>query len=367
MKNCSKNLTERIRDPKRILLSLPLLREKLSGKPHDLTVQNIELQLTGSVTCNVHCWYCSTRRWGSGKNQTRSFFEIANLKKLKIFHPRAIVLSGGEPTLYQPNKQFGFNEAIKTIANDLPRTKFGLLTNGTAIPKGNWMNYFEWIRISLDAGRSDVYFKIKGVDYYNQVLANFSRYLATSIPYVGLGFVYQKENIETIFDLVYQIYRQYFGSSQNRITIQFRPIIYYADHLPTMPQLSKLKQKLEAVNNNKFQYFCANNTNIDSLFTFFKKRAKPNFKHCYLCRVHKAINSNGDIFPCCLSFKNKQYCLGNLKHNSISEIIQKETEFFLKSPCRRDCRLNRKNEYLETKINRQEKIDPSQFICPYFF
>lgn len=361
------NLAERLRDRRRILLTIPLLKKKLASKEPLINSSNIEVQLTGSETCNLHCWYCSTRRWGAGSNQTQNYFEKNNLQRLKLFNPKVIILSGGEPTLYHPEKKFGFNEAILEIAKYLPTVKFGLITNGTIYPEGKWIKLCQWLRISLDAGTRSTYKKLKGVDLFDSTIANFHRYLSTDVPFVGIGFVYQKENIDEIYPLLKIIYSSVRKVDRKRVSVQFRPIIYYPKHLPSKMQIDKLKDLLSEEQNLEFVEFCQANTNITQLFSKKEKKLLPSFKYCYLCRVHKAITSDGDIYPCCLVFKNKECCLGNLSRNSKQEIANNEREFFYKSPCKSTCRLNQKNEFLENNLNSNPKIKTTDFICPHFF
>ncbi len=363
----SDNLAFKLRDPNRILLTLPLLRQKIISKKISPKSDNIELQLTGSQTCNLHCWYCSTRRWGSGKNKTQSFFPPKNLKKLKIFQPKAIILSGGEPTLYQPTKSFGFNQAILTMAKIIPGVKFGLITNGTIFPSGSWTKHCQWLRISLDAGSSKTYLKLKGANLFDTVLKNFKNYLKSDIPYVGLGYVYQKDNIDEIFDFLKYIYSTLSISDLKKVSIQFRPIIYYPKYLPTKNQIKSLKTKMTASLDLGIKKFSSHNTNLYSIFSP-KNKNKPSLTNfCYLSRVHKAINSNGDIFPCCLTFKNKQLSLANISSNTAKEIAHNELSFFNKSPCINNCRLIHKNSLLDTNLKSKSKINATSFICPHFF
>lgn len=361
------NLANRLRDGRRVLLTLPLLREKLVSLIPSIDSDNIEVQLTGSETCNLRCWYCSTRRWGAGINQTQPFFDRDNLHKLKLFHPKAIILSGGEPTLYHPKDGFGFNEAILEIVKAIPRVKIGLITNGTIFPLGQWKKTCQWVRISLDAGQRSTYKQLKCVDLFDVVIANFHQYLTTKIPFVGIGFVYQKENFDEIYSLLKYVYSSVSLSDRKRVSIQLRPIVYYPDHLPSGSQIDLFGELLESETDKRFIQFCLNNTNVSSLFSKKSVSHQSQFSHCYLCRVHKAITSNGDVYPCCLVFKNKEYCLGNLSQNTPQEIAQKEYEFYDKSPCISTCRLNQKNEYLEKSIRSGLSLKPAQFTCPYFF
>lgn len=361
------SLSDELRNPRRVLLTIPLLNKKLSTNSLDLTSPNIELQLTGSNNCNLNCWYCSTRRWGLGKNQTAPFFDPGYFSKLKIFQPKTIVLSGGEPTLYRPYNNFGFNEAISTIVRLFPSIKIGLITNGTVFPAGDWVNSCQWLRISLDAGCRQTYKTLKGVDLFKQVMMNFERYLNTNIPYVGLGYIYQKGNFDEIVDFTYDIFQKYSHSHKNKLSIQFRPIIYYPDSLPSTSQISKLKFTLQQIKNSSFIDFCTKNTNLYSICDLKKKDISSAFKHCYVCRVHKALNSNGDIFPCCLTFKNKKLCLGNIGLNTKKQIFQKEIAFFRESPCKSTCRLYRKNHLLEEYLDKDISKLKNQFICPNFF
>lgn len=370
MKNLYKtsNLAEKLRDPRRVVLATPLLTKKLTAKnPRLLQVYNLELHLVGSENCNLRCWYCSTRKWGSGKSKTAHFFKKDLLKKITLFKPKAIILSGGEPTLYQPSPNFGFNEALYYLHQKIPKVKFGLITNGTIIPRGNWYNFCEWVRISIDSGSRETYQKLKKKDLFNTVIDNFQKYLQTNIPYVGMGYVYQKENFQEIFKLSELVFKNFFQDNEKRISIQFRPLIYYPKHLPSQNQKQEIKKQWEKIEKqgSPFYKFLLNNTNLAGVI--FPSPKRPTcFKKCYLCLVHKAINSNGDVFPCCLTFKRKSCFLGNLERDSEVEILKNEKNFFSSEPCE-ECRFATKNFLLKKNLKRNLEIGQNNFVCPEFF
>lgn len=44
----------------------------------------------------------------------------------------------------------------------LPHAKFALTTNGQEIPKGDWLQYIDRLRVSIDTSSAELFNKIKG-------------------------------------------------------------------------------------------------------------------------------------------------------------------------------------------------------------
>lgn len=190
---------------------------------------SVELSLTNA--CNLKCVYCSDMELR--KNQgTSSQIDIKILKSL--FHDLkkggtkgVVIEGGGEPTVYPY-----FEEAVTYAVEQ--GLAVGLITNGTKSLSKNLLEKFEWIRVSLDATTGEEYSEIKGIDQFEVVLENITRY-AKYCRTVGVGFVVTKNNISQIENLVMRL-RELCVSY-----IQLRPVVDCEELYPYGVDLEYLK------------------------------------------------------------------------------------------------------------------------------
>ena len=155
----------------------------------------IELQLTDK--CNLNCFHCHFRDKGD-VDLSQECLDMV----LKEISPKAIsIAGGGEPTLY-PN----FNATIHKIFESESHPKIGLITNGTAIPSGDWFSLLSWLRISL-------YSVIKGQycghsPYLQEsVLKHIYQYAQMpSLQMLGIHLLYYQGNLLDCVELSYKVY-----------------------------------------------------------------------------------------------------------------------------------------------------------------
>jgi MoaA/NifB/PqqE/SkfB family radical SAM enzyme len=164
------------------------------------------VQLILSDLCNQDCHFCAYRM--SGGFSSENFAEDGNKnpnrkipteKALEILNDCAALgvaaiqfTGGGEPTVHPEHM------AIFCHALDL-QMQCGLVTNGTRLMDG-WREVlprFSWIRVSLDAGRSETYAAIRSAkpETFHKVLRHVSM-IAEKCPdtVLGVGFVVTPEN-----------------------------------------------------------------------------------------------------------------------------------------------------------------------------
>ncbi len=136
--------------------------------------------------CNCACFYCSARKTTKLKITTKRnqkgvvdvLSMLKQLEKLNLLDENLkFSLVGGEPTL------------LKDFVNILKFTikhKFSIdiLTNGILyekyIPKALLASDNSYMSISIDCGSRETYKKIKGVDKFDDVVKNLTRYIKES-------------------------------------------------------------------------------------------------------------------------------------------------------------------------------------------
>ena len=213
-----------------------LFPEKLAAlKDNGLTGRDlsypvsVELSLTNN--CNQRCIWCSDRDL-RGRSPDRMTLEILG----KLFTDLArggtrgvTIEGGGEPTvsaLFEPavNSALERGLAVGLITNGLDL--FGLGRDPAIYRR------LEWIRVSLDAADRWQYLKTKGVDGFDQVLANLGR-LAELAPEVTLGVGYVLTNRNDEPDHLQQLVLTLRSLEVNYL--QIRPVVDHPDLVSRLP------------------------------------------------------------------------------------------------------------------------------------
>ena len=151
---------------------------------------SVELSLTN--ICNLECIWCSDLDL---RAKSSNDMELDLLKKL--FKDLAengttgiVIEGGGEPTLHKKfkellryGKEYGLN--------------LGLITNGVRLHFEEYVHYFDWIRISLDAATKKQFLDGKKRDLFDKVIGNIQKMVSQkhqSGTVVGVGYVLTKDN-----------------------------------------------------------------------------------------------------------------------------------------------------------------------------
>lgn len=193
------SLNQRVRPAEVGLQKLFLFPEKLAalqqsarGGPDLSYPVSVELSLTNR--CNQNCRWCSDKKL---RGRAPDRMDMSVLRKLftdlAAGGTRGITIEGGgEPTLAD-----FFEDAVLAARGE--GLAVGLISNGLAMFSAGrnpavYKN-FEWIRLSLDAADPDQYLSLKGVDGFEQSLANLGR-LAELAPdsVLGVGYVLTRHN-----------------------------------------------------------------------------------------------------------------------------------------------------------------------------
>ncbi|MDP2838107.1 MAG: radical SAM protein, partial [Candidatus Moranbacteria bacterium] len=296
---------------------------------------HIELQLTDK--CTLNCTNCHFRGLG---DHTFSFEWLDNI--VKFIRPSAITLAGGgEPTVYSR-----FNDAVLKLA-EIPRLKLGLITNGTLIPKGEWVKHISWIRVSVYSVENGMY-SGRVHQFLDVVLNNIQWYLRESnIPNVGIHFLFYRKNMSDILSFSKRMYLRFKDDKENfgKVHIQFKPAFIMARPTRLTPELHKENTELlpdysqirsvltefddEFSKDKNFKVFLQTQSNfslfdqlangyLDELINITKVRNFPLIKknkknRCYVCLAYQLIDPNGFIYPCLTLAEHrlKEFSLGH--------------------------------------------------------
>lgn len=276
----------------------------------------IHLQLVISDLCNQNCSFCSYRMEGGfssqnfGEDTGKGFTMNPNRKipKEKCFEIlddckrigiRAVQFTGGgEPTVHPSH-----NEIFKHAQEIGLQT--ALVSNGTSLPEFDVLRNFDWIRISLDAGKEETYQRIRDSNLWHRVMSNLHRLASIEGPYIGVGFVVTKDNwgeLPYAAKLVKDL-----GIPYMRVSAVFSPEedSYYNSFRSNVAKQITLAKMYE---DDEFK-----------IVDLFEKRledlnlGQPKNSLCGYQRLTIYIGGDQNIYRCCTTSYTDQGLIGSLK------------------------------------------------------
>jgi hypothetical protein len=279
--------------------------------------------------CDLNCIACHYRK---KHNATIPFDTLDDY--FNYLSPKATtVTGGGEPNCYSSQGKTLYDVTMK-LKQVCPSMGIGLINNNTYIPKGNWYDFYDWQRTSVDAVNAEQYKQIKGEDKYDAVIENIEMFLKSKIPFVGIGFLYRTENIESIPAFLHQWYEKYIKMNteeQKKFNIQFRPISPDIDVVDKYNVVDEpMERRMEAVihevratakMNTQYEKFLSDKTNfmsIDNQSGSYFLHAKHSFSHCFNALLHRVLRSDGTEYPDFLLCNRADSALGNVMQSNES-------------------------------------------------
>lgn len=202
---------------------------------------------------------------------------------------------GGEPTTHPD-----FEEVV-SYASDLG-CSLGLITNGLLLNRVyNVVDKFEFIRISLDAGDKDTYYKVHGVQEFEQVIDNIKGLTKFMNPIkIGIGFLIVEDNAKDIVKatkLVKDLKCRF---------IQFRPASLQDEiDIDIWAKAHEEVQKARQYSDTNFQVF-------DAGVKWRHLDDKRYYSKCYTSSLVAVVKANGDIPLCVLNRNNCNKYIGNV-------------------------------------------------------
>ena len=301
----------------------------LIGKPFFPII--IEVNLTNR--CNLNCISCNAM----GKSLYNPNKEIKaehfvnffkSLKNVKTVH----ITGGGEPLLYP-----GINEVFQSIMST--NVKGSMTTNGSlftektieSMVKGKWNNIF----ISLDAPDAKTHDFLRGKKgTFEKVINNiqkinyYKRKYKTKIPFIVLGMVLSKYNINKIdkyIELAKQISATSIILQPLRVrNTEFGDVLTLSDDdkKEFLNNVRKFRDSAEGLDHN-FDYFdnlfIEQTNNIKKTINKYCENGKDtqSYLPCYHPWFFLSVQPSGQVYPCSFQMEKD---FGNIKNNGISKI-----------------------------------------------
>lgn len=313
--------------------------------------------------CNAKCVFC----YGIYQKMTKEIMPrnviinlLADAPKLGV---KSLTITGdGEPTLNP-----AVYDAVKI--GKLHGLDIGFATNGIALDSTKikvLLDSCAWLRFNLSAINSRSYKSIHGVDQWERVRDNIL--LAVKIKKehkynctIGLQMVLIPQCIEQIlpeaqfarnFELDYFVIKQFSDPGCKEMS-QFSLKWYDNDEVQTRLEIA------ERMSTSK--------TKIIPKYGMIKSKGKRPYDRCVDLPLLFQISGNSKCYPCGYLFNNPRFCYGDLRKQSLGEILKSKrywdiieymrTEFDVHSDCSGCCRHDFTNEFIWEYLHPPEHIN----------
>jgi MoaA/NifB/PqqE/SkfB family radical SAM enzyme len=314
----------------------------------------IYVEIGPTNRCNHRCMFCALDWLEHGGRDIKSEVLLENLEDMAKFGVKSIMFAGeGEPFLHKDLSLFV--KTAKKNKMDVSITSNGAVFNKEKAEKT--IPYLSWIRFSIDAGTPETYAQIHGTrkEDFNRVLENikYATELKRKNDYevtIGVQALLTNKSISELICLAK------IAKNLGVDNLQIKP---YSHHPASKNDLSfnyeeseKIRPELEKLSDQKFQIIYRTNT-INRLCE------ERGYRECHGLPFFSLIDSLGNVIPCNLFYNNPEFIYGNINQKLFSEIWKSERrQDILKKvkgegieECRKGCRLDVINRYLERVIN----------------
>ena len=330
-------------------------------------VDPINIEIDPSNACNHSCPFCISGHLHLSKFKGTEFFnrQMMNkrvlmklVKDLSNTNIKSISWTGGgEPTM-NPNLKQAINYIKENSEIDM-----GMFTNGSMLERFDLfetvVNSLKWIRISMDAGKSQSYDNLRVTNKLNNfqvVLNNIKKLIEIkkknkSKITIGVGFVISRDNFKEIIDFanlfkdldvdycqykpeIIQIERNTFDGNDKKQQISAE--FWAKEVLNLLDKASKILGK-------KFQ---CNSYKVSDLIKD-KELYGREYKQCIGSQFQPCIGADGEVYVCTNHRGHKDRSYGSLYEKSFLEIWSNVTK--------RKCVMN--------KIENLEKFSMCSQLC----
>lgn len=327
--------------------------DRLQAWINDKPIQPVTAEIHLSNRCNNNCSYC-----GQKHNHENKDMSIDTIKSLRQFMNytgiKACYFSGGgESTL---------NRDFFTAVDELKGIEMGIITNGIIMPDElikKYVQYFRWVRISLDASDPKTYKQIRGTNNFEEITNNIKRLLTFKEEYksdlvIGLQIVVNEYNLEFISYIIADL-KLFFPEIDY---INIRPIETKINEDPyDEQQLDMILEEFDQVSFYK---------DVDKIIisekwqNIFNNDKNFGFSSCHASEFILTIDVNGDVYPCCHVTHLKDYYIDNIsnkdyfyrRHDLLNKLKNKG---FSPRICPLGCRGSGINKSIEAMIGEKHR------------
>lgn len=303
----------------KIIAYLSNVDKLIQGK----SVAPITCEIDPSNFCRNSCEWCIYAEYIS-KNRVHldyTLFEDILYQLFDMGCKSITFTGGGEPTCH-PQFNLMISFALKL------GFKIGLITNGIGLDliKDYW-NDFEFIRVSLDHSNTEDYYKNKKTHYFDKICRNIFNVVQQSSTDIGISAIYTTEkDAQDFIDL---------GSVLGVKYTQIKPLV---------------NNKVETTNTQ------LNQLNKDNSFATERYLINGSNLPCKIAGLIGQVGADGKYYYCCIHRGNPKYVIGDLRTESLQDLIEKRKDFIPDLDDCFSCRyMNYAKEY-EKVLNKQYQM-----------
>lgn len=316
----------------------------------------IYIRIKPTNICNQRCYYCAyadnslfdERKVDRRESIPWEIMESA-LQEMDEMGVKAVTFSGGgEPLCY--------SHIIETLSMvEQLGMDYAMITNGQALQgeAAERLKKAKWIRISFDASKDSTYGSVRGVNTFNQILANIENFahIKDDTCVLGINCVVTKSNAGEVYDICRLV------KALGVNNIKLSPILikeeqdnYHNEIKETvMEQIYKARQKLE---DEKFRIVDKYSDDIALI-----NSCKKDYSTCYIQNFFAVIAADAKVYRCHQRAYTKVGEIGDLTKKSLKEIwfsqetIDKVNHFNPQKECAFRCAFDERNKLLNDFIH----------------
>jgi MoaA/NifB/PqqE/SkfB family radical SAM enzyme len=313
------------------------------------------VQLIISDLCNQDCHFCAYRM--SGGFSTEKFADEKGNKNPVRFIPTAKCkeilddcaeigvgaiefTGGGEPTVHP--------DCIEIIGHAQKLgLQTGLVTNAVRLKDHAVFRGLDWLRISLDAGTSDTYERIRVSKQWPKVIDNIRLAATFEKPYVGVGFVVTRENYNELYLACY-IMRE-LGVPYMRISAMFSEAGagYYDGILDEIYDQRRRCKELETETFKIVDFF---GNRVEDL-----QLGKPDYRFCGEQQFVLYIGGDQKVYTCCTNAYTTHGQIGDLRQQGFKDWLKSHRRYDFDARWCHHCQFNEKNKVINFMLEERPK------------
>mgnify|MGYP002624867086 CR=1 FL=1 len=303
-----------------------------------------------SGACNHRCIFCALDYIGYKPNFLDTKLFLDNVKELSTRGLKSVIFAGeGEPLMHK-DAPFIFNET-KACGVDA-----ALSTNGVLLTKEvseQCLQSLTWIRFSIAAATEKTYAKIQSrrKGDLQRVYNNLQDAVKIKRDKnLGVTLGAQLLLLEDNKDEVYLLAKNLREIGMDYLTVKPFSQHKYSGHLIAVDyeDSREIERQVKELATDDFAIYFRHQA-IQNL------TAEKPYDKCYALPFMTHIDAKGEVFPCVAFVGIEEFLYGNIYEKPFTEIwesehtrevMEKFSGEFLKTKCRKACRLDEMNKYL---------------------
>ena len=291
--------------------------------------------------CNLRCSYCYVNNVSKTEKKRFSLDfakkiidEIGKYASEKHIKNVTLLWHGGEPLLWgKKNFKSIFNYSKKLFEGTTIKVRHSIQTNLTLLDE-EYINIFKQFDVSVGFSL-DGYKEINDkTRYFNENFGSFDIIIEKIKLCKSLNFnisaivVANSKNINYLNDI-------YYFMKENNISFKVNPIFKSGEAQNNFDEFGITPFEYQESMIELFDVWTSDNKTTINLSLFSEIASnlvtnKPSLCNFQIdCQKNTlSISPNGDVFPCGRFIDNNDYNFGNLKKDSLNEIMKNKSSFF---------------------------------------